>query len=680
MGYNTHMNKTLKHIRVVAIILLVVEIALTIALVLFEYFNWLNFGDYFTDFGIIIFTAAIILLDALVCWVGLGRINSVRHKADEEVAALIGNETQEAYSFGQMGLLVTDENGTVLWANSLFSSRQIDLLDTNVFSWHPELKELVNAPANKVIHLEEKGKSYQVKYLSEPRLFIFKDCTDYDNIMNYNREQALSLGLIMIDNYDDIASETDELADIVNDVRSIITDYFRSFGVLLRRVRNDTYFAVCNFSSLTKMKKDGFSILEKVRDATKTMDRPLTLSVGFSHDFPDVAKLNEMASSAVNVALSRGGDQAVVSQYGNELIFFGGKTAAIETTSKVKVRSVADSLISLIKSSSEVFVMGHTDMDMDALGSCLGVMAIAQWCQKPCRIIYNPKQAEKKTRIAFQDAFTKDKMDNMIISPTDVLGAIRNSSLLVVVDTSRPSMTMCPKALDRASKSIVIDHHRRAGEFIERPALAYVEPSASSASELLAMMIRYATANPRIELSPTYATLMLSGIFLDSGYFKSKSTGMRTFEAAEILKEYGADNGVADDYLKDEFEEYSLITKIIATMKTPHYGIVYCVSDENDIIERSTLAKVANQLMQLKGVNACFVVGRIDDRTIHISARSDGSVNVQLLCEKMGGGGHFTMAAAAFQNETTARVLGTLELTLNEYLDAARRSVNQKGD
>lgn len=241
-------------------------------------------------------------------------------------------------------------------------------------------------------------------------------------------------------------------------------------------------------------------------------------------------------------------------------------------------------------------------------------------------------------------------------------------------------MTMCPKALDRASKSIVIDHHRRAGEFIERPALAYVEPSASSASELLAMMIRYATANPRIELSPTYATLMLSGIFLDSGYFKSKSTGMRTFEAAEILKEYGADNSVADDYLKDEFEEYSLITKIIATMKTPHYGIVYCVSDENDIIERSTLAKVANQLMQLKGVNACFVVGRIDDRTIHISARSDGSVNVQLLCEKMGGGGHFTMAAAAFQNETTARVLGTLELTLNEYLDAARRSVNQKGD
>jgi c-di-AMP phosphodiesterase-like protein len=387
-----------------------------------------------------------------------------------------------------------------------------------------------------------------------------------------------------------------------------------------------------------------------------------------------------MASSAVNVALSRGGDQCVVSKYGAELRFFGGKSAAFESTSKVKVRSVSDSLISLIKSSSNVFVMGHTDMDMDALGGSLGIMAICEWAQKPCKIIYSPKLAEKKTRIAFQEAFPKDELDKMTVSPDDVVGLIKNSSLLIVVDVSRPSMTLCPKALEKASKVIVIDHHRRAEEFIERPVLAHIEPSASSVSELVAMMIRYATANPRINLKPSFATIMLAGIFLDSNYFKSKSTGMRSFEAAEILKDYDADNSTADDYLKDEFEEYTLINKIIATMRTPHYGIVYCTSDDKDIIERSALAKVGNQMMQLKGINACFVIGRSDVKTVRLSARSDGTVNVQLLCEKMGGGGHFTSAAAAFQNSSVDKVVATLNEVLDEYLDAARNSVNQEGN
>lgn len=316
---------------------------------------------------------------------------------------------------------------------------------------------------------------------------------------------------------------------------------------------------------------------------------------------------------------------------------------------------------------------------MDALGSCLGIMAICDWCGKNSKVVYNAKLAEKKCKMAFQNSFSKDAFDKMTISPEDAVGQVKDSTLVVVVDVSVPEMVMAPKLLDRAAKVICIDHHRRNDKFIEHPVLAYIEPSASSASELVTEMIRYATANPRIELKPTFATLMLSGIFLDSNYFKSKSTGMRTFEAAEILKEYGADNSVADDFLKDEFEEYSLITKIISTMQTPHYGIVYCVSDEKDIVERSTLAKVANQVMQLKDINACFVIGKTDEKNIRLSARSDGSINVQLLCEKMGGGGHYTMAAALFPGQNSANVVNTLLTTLDEYLDSARNSANSEG-
>jgi c-di-AMP phosphodiesterase-like protein len=675
------MTNTLHRLRVWTFLIFTLEILITGTLALFWFFDWYHFQEYMSAGYIIFIFAGFLIVDALFCWLSFVKIARVRQKNDLEAAVLVGNDVQEAYDFGQIGLAVVDENNVVMWANGLFKQRQIDLIDADLFELMPDLKDLVNAPVNKVVKIELKGRDYEVKYLSEPRLFIFKDCTEYDNVESYSKEQAVVLGIIVIDNYNDFASETDESADVVNKVRGFITDYFRDLGVLLRRVSSDTYFAVCNYASLKKLEDDEFSILEKVRQAGKAgeKDTTLTLSIGFAHDFPDVHKLNEMATDALNIAHSRGGDQAVVSQYGSELRFFGGKTAAVESASKVKVRSVADSILSLIKGASNVFIMGHTEMDMDSLGASLGIMAMCEWCHKPSRIVYNPKLAEKKTRMALQDAFTREAYDRMTISPDDALGQISASSLLVIVDISRPSMVLAPKVLEEASKVVVIDHHRRSEEFIDRPVLASIEPSASSASELVAEMIRYATANPRIELKPAFATIMLAGIFLDSNYFKSKSTGMRTFEAAEVLKDYGADNSVADDYLKDEFEEYSLITKIISTMQVPYYGIVYCVGDEHDIIERSMLAKVANQVMQLKGINACFVVGKTEEKVIRISARSDGTINVQLLCEKMGGGGHFTSAAAIFPGQTIDKVVKTMTDTLDQYLDAARNSVNQEG-
>jgi c-di-AMP phosphodiesterase-like protein len=674
------MIKALKGYRIAAFTLFIIETFLLITVGLFWFFDWFQFQHYVDPAYVFLVCVAFFLVNALLYWSSLIKLAKLRQKNDVQAARLVGSDIEQAYSFGKIGLVVVDESNIVIWINELFTSWKVDIIDNPVFEWQPKLKDLVNAPANKVIKVEIKGQFYQVEYLSEQRLFIFKDCTDLDNQINLYTTERTVIGEIVIDNFNEVASETDESADFVNKVRNIITDYFREYEVLLRRVRNDTYFAVCNFASLEKLETDQFSVLEKVRQAGKGQENPLTLSIGFAYGFPGASKMNEMAHDAINMSLSRGGDQCVVSEYGADLRYFGGKTAAVETTSKVKVRSFADSFISLIKSSSSVFVMGHTEMDMDALGASLGVIAICDWCQKPCRLVYVSKNAEKKTRQALIDAFPKETLDKLIIDPDDAGAQIKESTLLVVVDISKPSMVMAPKLLDKASKVVVIDHHRRAEEFIDHPVLQYIETSASSASELLTEMIRYATANPRIELKPTFATLMLSGIFLDSNNFKSKSTGMQTFEAAEVLKDYGADNSVADGYLKDEFEEYSLINKIIATMQTPHYGIVYCVSDDHDIIERSMLAKVGNQLMQLKGINACFVIGRTEDKAVRLSARSDGTVNVQLLCEKMGGGGHFISAACSFNGQTVDKVVKTMTDVLDEYLDEARSSTNPEGN
>lgn len=668
------MTKLISKLRIIFFALFAVEAVGCLAVSIFWIFNLFGFRNLTENLFIYIVCclAVFLVIDAIFYWFSIAHLRRVRQRNDEEAVSLIGSDIQEAYNFSKIGLIVIDEDNKIIWANNLFRDMLLDVIDMDAFTFLPGLMELVESPNGQTVKIDLKDRKYDVRYLSAPRLFVFKDVTEYENMAAYSKEQAIVLGLIIIDNFNDVASDTDESADIVSTVRGIITDYCRDFGVLLRRIKNDSYFAVCNFSSLAKMEKDRFSLLDKVRVAQRGEDVPLTLSIGFSHDFPDISKLNEMASDAISVALSRGGNQVVVSRYGHELAFYGGKSEAVEATSRVKVRSVADSVSTIIKQSSDVLIMGHSDMDMDALGSSLGMMAICDWCGKPSKIVYSPKKAEKKTRLAFQSAFSRDVYEKMVISPEDAVNQVKESTLVIIVDVSVPALTMAPKLLDVATKVLVIDHHRRGDKYPERPVLSYVEPSAASASELIVEMIRYATANPRIELKPSYATIMLSGIFMDSNYFKSNKTGMRTFEAAEILKSYGADNSVADDYLKEEFEEYTLVNKIVSTIKTPYYGVVYCVSDDHDIIERSTLAKVCNQLMQLKGINACFVIGRTDDKTVRMSARSDGSINVQTICEKMGGGGHFSMAATAMNGNSSDPLVKNLLSVLDNYLDSAR--------
>lgn len=664
----------LRRNRVGTFVLVLIELIVLGGAVLLYYFDlprgfkaWMKLDYWFIAFS------SVIVFNLLLLWVTHIRIGKIRQKNDVGAASVIGSDIQEAYKFGQIGLAVTDDFDVVMWTNTLFKDRGIDLLDMNILQWQPALSDLTKAGPDTTVKIEVNSKVYNVKYLADAHLFIFKDCSDYESIFNYSKEQAPVIGVLMIDNYSDIAGNAeDDNNDIITKVRSVIFDYAKQFGVLLRRYRSDSYLMVCNYSSLENMQNDRFSILEKTKNAGKSDGVCPTLSIGVAHDFPEVTKLSDMASNALDMAMSRGGDQVVVSRYGADFQFYGGKTAAVENTGRVLFRSLANSLIGLIKTSSGVIVSGHLDMDMDALAGCLGVKAICDYCHKPCRIVFDPKLTEKKTRYAFTGSFSKTELDELTISPKEAVDEIRPSTLFVVVDVSVPARVMGQKALERAAKSVVIDHHRRGEVYIEKPVLEHVDPSASSTAEIMAEFIHYATANPRIEVSPTYATLMLSGMFLDTNFFKAKATGIRTFEAAEILKEFGADNQRADDFLKDEYEEYALVNNIVSTLRTPYTGVVYCVSDDKDIVEQASLSKVANQLMQLKGINACFVIGRTGSNETRISARSDSTINVQLLCEKLGGGGHFGAAAAAFRDTPVSTVETRLLDILDTYLNEAK--------
>lgn len=675
------MTKALRSLRINSLIVVSLELIAAVLFVIFYYTNTFNLKDFLIagNAGIFfIILASVIILNIISTIVIFGKVSSIRHNSDLKAAELIGSDVQEAYNFGMLGLVVVDENNIVLWVNQLIRDRQLKILDLNILDWQPKLRDLVESNTGESVKLEIDSKNYEVKYLSDAGLYIFKDTSEYEDLYNHYKREAMVLGIIMIDNYSDDVITANEATDTLSQVKTIILEYCKQYNVFLRSYKSNAYYAICDYSSLQRMKDDKFSILEKVKLVQTDADNPPTLSIAFAHGFPNVNKINEMTNTAIDMALSRGGDQAIVSKHGEDLLFFGGKTAAVEKRNNVRVRVMADTLLNLIRDSSNVVIMGHSDMDMDAFGSCLGVKAMCDYLSIPASIVYDPKITEKKTRYAISDAFSNEEMKKIMLSSREALDETKSNTLVVVCDTSSPQLALAPKVVEKATKIAVIDHHRLAELSIENPVFRFIEPSASSACELVADLIRFASANPRINLPSKFATIMLSGIFLDSNFFKAKSCGIRTFEASMILKEYGADNTQADNYLKDEFEEFSLITNIISKMETYAYGVVYCTADEGDVIERATMSKVANQCMQMKDIKACFVIGNSQDRETRISARSDGSVNVQLLAEKMGGGGHFTSAAVAFKNSSVQHAKDVLIDTLNIYLSQAKISSSEE--
>ena len=673
------MKKRINTARLIAFLTIFIEIAALVIFTIFYFNNLFGFKNMITSEHIIIGSVSFIAFNIILLWVSTIRISSYRHRTDLKAAEVIGSDVQEAYNFAMIGLVVTDEDDIVIWDNDLFKERHLEIIDLNIFEWQPKLRELKeNVNSERVVKLIINNRNYEVKFLSDAGLWIFKDTTDYESIYSYSKLQAPVVGILSMDNYDEVIKGDDDYNDTITKAKDKIFEYASKYGVLLRKFKDSNYLMLCNFNAYSKMRDDNFSIVDTVRNISFGEDIPLTLSIGIARDFPDVVKLNELANSALDIAMSRGGDQVVVNVYGKEMEFYGGKTEAQEKRSRVKIRVLADSLTNLIKNASNVLIMGHTNMDMDALGSCLGVKAICERMNVPAKIVVDLKATESKTRAALTSSFNREQLEELVVTSKDAIGLIKGDTLVVVCDVHIPSMVMAPDILEHTNKVVVIDHHRRAEEYIESPVFNYIDPAASSASELITEFIRFASISPRIELNSTYATIMLSGIFLDSGFYKSKNTGIRTFEASTILKEFGADNSVADDLLKDDYEEYLETTNIVSNIKTADYGVVYAIANPERIYDTSSIAKAANTCLNMKGIHASFVIGRTSGKEIKISARSDGLINVSKLCEKLGGGGHFTSAAVTFLKSDVKDVEEMLLNVIHKHLSEAKADMIKK--
>lgn len=612
-----------------------------------------------------------LFIDLIYFWIAFSKVSKTRLKNDISAVDVIGDDIQEVYNFAQIGLVLIDDKDNVIWVNEWFVDEQMDIVDKNIYSWKEELLKFKEGVP--FVTIEQNNRTYEVRFLQDANLFIFKDITDFNAITVFSKAHAPVIGVISIDNYQDIVALVDDVKanDMLAAVQKIIVNYAKKYNLLLKKYRADSYLVFANFEQYEKMVSDHFSLLNEVRDENNDDDYELTLSIGIALGLNDVVKLNDLASSALDVALSRGGDQVVISPYGENLIFFGGKSEAKVKRNRVKIRVLSKSIETIIKDSSNVLIMGHKDMDLDALGSALGLYYFIKECGTKAQIVYDEKLVEEKTRKAFKQTFTPQQIKEITISPKNAMEELKYTSLLFLTDVHRPSITMAPRLVESAFKVAIVDHHRRGEEFVEKPIFSHIEPSASSASELVAELIRY--NEKRITIPSKISTMMLSGILLDTNYYRTK-TGPRTYDASLILKEFGADNAIADSFLKEEFEEYALKTRIMSTAKIPYFGIVVCRADDEDVISRSMLAVCAQETLQIKGINACFVIGRVEQKKIGISARSDGSVNVQLLMERLGGGGHFAGAATQIDNKSIDEVNNMLLNVLDLYLNDARAS------
>lgn len=676
----------LNRLRLGTFVAAVAEILLIGLAVLFYFYDIpKGFTSFMTLWRWVAALSAIVIIDILGIWFVEARFAKMKRASDLEAASVLGNDIQEAYKFGKLGLAITDDNGCVIWTSSFFRDHFIDLLDVNIFEWEPRFNNFLdeNLPSDFKIEFDCGNFYFSVRYLADAHLFMFRDITDYHTVMVTSENQQLVIGYLMIDNYDEKFERSDEAGndDVLTKVRAAIMAYCKKNEICLRRYRGDSYMLVGIYSSLEKMMDDQFSILKDVRDAAESKSGFVpTLSIGIAYgENTLVTRLSEIATNALNVAMSRGGDQAVVSKVGDELLFFGGKTPSVENTNRVQFRSLADSLISIIKSSSFVVVSGHKNMDMDAFGACLGIWSICHSVGRPCRIAYDMKQTELKTRGAISSELGKGYED-LFISPSEAVDRMKPKTLLIVVDVSVPTNVIAEHALEKSTKTVVIDHHRPGDKTIEHPILNHTDSSASSTCEIIAEMIHYTSSPDPITLSPLFATFMLSGMFLDTNFFKSSATGARTFEAAEILKGFGADNVKADSFLKDDLTEYQTISQAFSEAESVYPGVlVACLNDDDDPLEDATISKIAVQCMMAKGVHASFAIARISSKAVKISARSDGTINVQLLAEKLGGGGHFEASAAVFLNTAPSIVKSKVIDVLKNYLDLATSDNANKG-
>ena len=496
-------------------------------------------------------------------------------------------------------------------------------------------------------------------------MIIFEDITELYELAEKNYSQIPVVAYIMLDNLEEIAQyvKASYRAE-ANQVEIALKDFAASIGGLLREYDRDKYILIISRQALAMCEKNKFEILDAIRNIRIGGENmPLTISVGIATTGESLAEREHDALLALDTALQRGGDQVVLKKESG-LHFFGGKTKGQQKRTKGHSRIVANKLCAMISDATNVLIMGHANPDFDSIGACIGVANLATELGANAKIITDTSSVNFKN--CTKKLMELEEYRHMFVDGVDGLGLSSFGTLVIVVDTNDLSITEAPEVAKNAFKIAVIDHHIKKNEFEREPHLTYIDPSASSACELITEILEQSL--PTSTLKKEEANIILSGIMLDTQNF-TRTVGPRTFAAALYLRNAGGSPETARVFFEENFDDYRSEALFGASLEVYRKNIAITTSiGTGSSHDRIAAAKAANKLLTVKDVNAAFALVKIGDK-VHISARSDGTINVQLILERMGGGGHFDMAGAALEVSTPAEAKERLLAAINEYLD-----------
>ena len=617
----------------------------------------------------------VILILGLNALCALGVLLALRRqkKSEDEMIKIATHQaelgTSSAINTLPIGIVAFNAEHKLLWANPYAVTQ---LGKSEFLSTTRGIEQLIAISQKKKPWFYFKEQHFQVEIDHDNRLIYFQDVTNENTLLEKIESNQLVIGILAIDNYDEATDKMDEkgVSYLNSFLTTYISDWMSEYHVFYKRINSERYFFTCEYRNLQAMMDKKFDLLEILRKATNEQDIPITISMGVAYEGSDAARIGHVAQSNLEMALVRGGDQVVVKPDGKDAKaqYFGGKATSNIKRTRVRSRAIGTALGDLIDDADAVYIMGHQYPDMDAIGAAVGVAVLARFHQKEAWIIIDETKIIPDVEKALKEIQKYPELAQLIISPAVAFQKKTNRSLLAMVDHNKPSLGISEVLGESFEKVAIIDHHRRGEEFPAQPLLVYIESSASSTSELVAELIDFED-NRTHQMTKVEATFLYAGIVVDTRSFKVRTTS-RTFDIASYLKGQGADLTLVEYLLSSDLHNYLEMSQLIAKSEYLAKDIVLVSGDEGHRYDPVTSAKAADTLLGLQDISASFVVTERLDGKIGISARSNGSINVQIIMEDMGGGGHFTNAAVQLEHTTVATVKAQLLTILKQNADS----------
>ena len=577
-------------------------------------------------------------------------------------------------------LVLIETNGNIIWRSKKFVTefQNIDIvnylnplvkeikLDIEKNNENIEISKQFNIDKKiyrirgSIVKSKKKDKKKQKEYVLS---LYFINETKYNELFDSYNNSKPCIGIILIDNYEELLQRLlpEKKLELLANIEKEIIDWITQTGGLTIKTDKDSFIVVFEQQYLSEFEKEKFNILDKVKAIEIDNQLQITLSIAISIDGKNNYEKYKSALTAMDIVLGRGGDQAVIRKDG-KYSFYGGKTLEVEKRTKVKARTIAQSISKIIDESKNVIIMGHKNIDIDAIGSALGLYRLSKTLGKDCYIVSEPNG--KSLGKFLEILQSEQEYADIILSEAEANDVIEENSLLIIVDTHKTSYVEFPSLLEKVERKIVIDHHRKAPDYIDNCLVIFHEVYASSTAELVTEIIQYAKDD--ISLSLIEAESLYGGIMVDTKNFTFK-TGVRTFEAAAYLRKYGVDIIRVKKWFQADLESYNIIANIVKNVEIHNDTIAIAIYDEDNEDANLICAKAADELLTISDITASFVMAKIGE-TVWISGRSIGDINVQLILEKLGGGGHITLAGAQLEGFSLEDAKNELVIRINEYM------------